>query len=99
MTSAERDEMLARLQEFRDTRGLDAKWWAVLNDTILELVAVAALAERLERAERILKVICSGAEKNLENYGLDLRGWNVTAYDFDDVPDDFDYLHQLIGEK
>jgi hypothetical protein len=61
-----------------------------------------ALRERAERAEtradsleRIVKVIGDSATKNPDNYGLDLRGWNVTAYDFDPM-EDFDLLCSLI---
>ena len=60
---------------------------------------LAALRDERDRAVRVLKVVASGAEKNTENYGLDLRGWNVTAYDFEDVPGDFDYLRQLIESE
>jgi hypothetical protein len=50
MTRAERDAIRANLQEFRDTKGLSAKWWAVLNNVIL----MADEADRLEaKIERV----------------------------------------------
>jgi hypothetical protein len=56
---------------------------------------LATLKSERDSLERIVRVLGEGATKNPDNYGLDFRGWNVTAYDFDPM-EDFDLLRSLI---